>query len=247
MAMLATSQKEKPDYGIDAPRVVEAFILLGLIGILVGFYILAQFEEISVWIPVGHMALWPGGTFLVTSVVMIWGSKVGKVRFRDRLLKRLNLQGQERVLDVGCGRGLMLIGAAQKLTTGRAVGIDLWQTQDQSGNAITTTEENCRRAGVVEKVELHTGDMRQLPFADGSFDVILSSWAIHNIYDAAGRREALAEIVRVLKPGGRVALVDIRHTAEYAAALRDLGVREVERRGPNFTFVIPTYTVWGKR
>jgi ubiquinone/menaquinone biosynthesis C-methylase UbiE len=46
------------------------------------------------------------------------------------------------------------------------------------------------------------------------FAVALSSWALHSIYDAAGRTQAIREIVRVRKPGGQAALLDIRHTAE---------------------------------
>ena len=68
---------------------------------------------------------------------MVWDSKYGKVRERERLLDLLTWTGRERVLDVGCGRGLLLIGAAKRLTTGgggSAAGIDLWQQEDLSGN-----------------------------------------------------------------------------------------------------------------
>jgi ubiquinone/menaquinone biosynthesis C-methylase UbiE len=157
------------------------------------------------------------------------------------------LQGHERVLDVGCGHGLMLLGIAKRLTTGRAVGIDLWHTQDQAGNAITATEENARRENVPDRVELHTGDLRTLPFDSNSFDVIVSSWAIHNLHGAAQRQKALDEIVRVVKPGGVVALVDIRHTAEYSRDLRNAGLEEVRREGPTLLFVIPSFTVWAKK
>jgi arsenite methyltransferase len=246
MAMLPTPAK--PNYGVDTPNLVWSFATKGGLGVMFGALGFANPEILPGWgVLIVHFMFWVGLSYVLIAGVMYSGSKVGKVRFRDHLIEQLNLKGHERVLDVGCGRGLMLIGAAAKLTTGRAVGIDLWRVKDQSGNAITTTEENCRRAGVADRVELHTGDMRKLPFEDASFDVILSSWAIHNIYDVAGRREALAEIVRVLKPGGRAVLVDIRHTGEYAAALRELGMQQVERRGPNFTFVIPTYVVWARR
>jgi ubiquinone/menaquinone biosynthesis C-methylase UbiE len=61
--------------------------------------------------------------------------------------------------------------------------------------------------------------MRRMPFADGSFDVVVSRAAIHNVYDAADRAKALAEIARVLKPGGTAILDDIRHQGEYVSVL----------------------------
>jgi ubiquinone/menaquinone biosynthesis C-methylase UbiE len=188
-----------------------------------------------------------GLTFGLQGGVMLWGSKVGKLRLRDRVLDALALRGDERVLDVGCGHGLMLLGAAQRLATGRAVGIDLWQKEDQAGNSRAATLENARREGVADKVELHDGDARDMPFPDGSFDVVVSSWAIHNIYDRTGRAKALREIVRVLKAPGRLALVDIRHTAEYVEELEKAGGRHVKRSGPRFLFVIPTHVVTRRR
>ena len=138
------------------------------------------------------MALW-----------MLWSSKIGKVREREKLLDRIPWTGAERVLDVGCGRGLLLVGAARRLTTGRAVGIDIWQAEDLSGNRPEATLENARLEGVADRVEVQTADMRKIPFPDGSFDVVVSSQAIHNIYDSAGRAQAIGEIARVLAPGGR--------------------------------------------
>ena len=65
---------------------------------------------------------------------MIWDSKVGKLWSRDRLLDGLKLRGDETVLDVGCGRDLLLIGAAKRLTTGNAIVVGSWQAEDLSGN-----------------------------------------------------------------------------------------------------------------
>ncbi len=57
---------------------------------------------------------------------MVWSSRVAKLKLRDRLLDSLALKGDEKILDVGCGRGLLLIGAAKRLKTGKATGIDVW-------------------------------------------------------------------------------------------------------------------------
>src|SRR5699024_7150603 len=89
---------------------------------------------------------------------------------------------KEKVLEVGCGRGLVLNAAAQRLTTGKAVGIDLWNERDQSGNHPDATRKNAAIEGVAEKVEIITGDARHIPFANNTFDVVVSSLAIHNIY-----------------------------------------------------------------
>jgi arsenite methyltransferase len=237
----------KPNYGFDAPDVVRRFLLFGGVMFLAGVtavFISNRFP-IARWF--GGPFLGVGCSFLGTSAIMIWGSKVGKLRLRDKYIASLSLKGNERVLDVGCGHGLMLLGAAKKLMTGRAVGIDLWQTEDQAGNSREATLQNAQFEGVKERVELHDGDAQQMPFEKESFDVILSSWALHNIYDAAGRRRALEEIVRVLKPGGRLLIADIRHAREYANVFRELRMTEVNVSGPTFTFVIPSRCVTARK
>jgi arsenite methyltransferase len=126
--------------------------------------------------------------------------------------------------------------AAKRLPKGRAVGIDLWSTRDQSGNSEQTTLRNAELEGVRERVELHTGDMRRLPFPDGSFDVVTSSLAIHNIRDEEGRKQALEEIWRVTKPGGTTLLADILRTDEYARRLARLPGASVEHRRLDWRF-----------
>ncbi len=178
---------------------------------------------------------------------MLWGSKFGKLRLRDKIINSISWRGDEMVLDVGCGHGLMLIGAAKRLTSGKAVGIDLWQKEDQSDNSREATLQNVRLENVTERVELLDGDARKLPFEDKSFEVILSSWALHNIYDRAQRETAIREIVRVLKPGGRLVIADIRHTGQYAEVLQKSQMLNVRRSLPNFLFVTPTFTLTATR
>jgi len=233
----------KPNYGLDAPEVVRRFFIIGgaLCVVAAGALVLGSRYPVARWFVAPFLSV--ACSFLATSAIMVWGSKCGKLRLRDKLIASLGLRGNERVLDVGCGHGLMLLGAAKKLTTGRAVGIDLWQKQDQAGNSREATLENAAREGVAARVELLDGDARQMPFEKETFDIILSSWALHNIYDVAGRRRALEEIVRVLKPGGRVLITDIRHASEYANVFHSLGLMDVNISAPTFIFVIPSRCV----
>jgi len=94
---------------------------------------------------------------------------------------------------------------------------------------------------------VHNGNMMDMPFADGTFDAIVSSNAIHNIYDREGRRKAINQIVRVLKSGGQVALLDFRHTAEYAEDLRAAGMQDVSRSGVVFWIFPPVRVVTCKK
>jgi ubiquinone/menaquinone biosynthesis C-methylase UbiE len=152
------------------------------------------------------------------------------------LLDRLGLRGDERILDLGCGRGAVLLLAAQHLTTGRAVGVDLWRAGDQSGNAADATRRNAVAEGVADRVELHTADMTALPLDDDSFDLVVSSLALHNIKGRAGREKAIEEAVRVLRPGGRLMIADIWATRQYRAHLAKIGMGNITRRRLGWRF-----------
>jgi len=228
----------RPDYGLDAPGVVRNLFLAGGAGLLVwasaavGLWsgvLVLPLGDVRVILPLAPMGLGVGIGCTGMGLWMVWYSKVGKVRGREGLLRHIDWTGAEQVLDVGCGRGLLMIGAARRLTTGKAVGVDLWQAEDLSGNRPEATLENARREGVAERVEVRTADMRQLPFPDGSFDVILSRAAIHNLYKPEERAQAVREIARVLRPGGRALIADIRHHGEYAATFAQQGCTDLRR------------------
>jgi SAM-dependent methyltransferase len=75
-----------------------------------------------------------------------------------------------------------------------------------------------------------TADITDLPFDDNSFDVIVSSVMVHNIPGADARAKAISEAARVLRPGGKLALVDIFYTNHYARQLRELSWTDTRRR-----------------
>ncbi|BBU24264.1 methyltransferase small domain family protein [Mycobacterium xenopi] len=156
-------------------------------------------------------------------------TRIGKFQVWDEILDGLRLRGDETLLDLGCGRGAVLLAAAKRLPRGRAVGIDLWRA-DQTDNSPTATMTNARLEDVADRVEVRTADMTALPFDDESFDVVVSSLAIHNIPTREGRRLALLEAVRVLRPGGRLAIADLWETRQHAQQLRELGWADVQRR-----------------
>ena len=237
------------DYGIDAPPVIRNLFIAGIASILAGV-VLNLILRSSQLLIANILLIWgllAGASMLGTAALMIWSSKVGKLYLRERLIDSLNLHGFETVLDVGCGRGVLLIAAARRLTTGRAIGIDLWQSADQSGNQPEMTLANAETEGVLNRVEVKTGDMRQLPFEDETVDVVVSSLAIHNIPDKEGRVKAVQEIARVLSPNGQVALLDFQHTDEYIQTLKELGWQEIKLSGLNFQMFPPVRIVKGKK
>lgn len=219
------------EYGYDAPY---ALIIFGCLGIVAG--VLAAFA----WRDGPHRpaALWTLDSlfFSANFLSFLYTTRHGKFVEWDRILDGLRLRGDERVLDMGCGRGAVLTAAARRLGTGRAVGVDIWSRHDQSGNASEVTLRNASLEGVTERVDVETGDMRALPFPDQTFDLVVSSLAIHNIRSNADRRQAVTEGFRVLRPGGRIVIADIRATPLYEATLRDLGASSVVRRRLGWRF-----------
>jgi arsenite methyltransferase len=112
--------------------------------------------------------------------------------------------------------------------------VDLWRSVDQSGNDPLSTLSNAAAEAVT--VALLTADMRALPLATGSVDVLVSSLAIHNIGDEPGRIRAVAEAARVLRPGGRLVITDLRYARAYADQLIGLGLANVTVRDLGWRF-----------
>jgi SAM-dependent methyltransferase len=218
-------------YGYDAPYALGTFASLSLVGAVIAAISWRQGEtRTATWAAI-YFAFFLGNT-----ISFLYTTRRGKFVEWERILDRLRLRGDERVLDMGCGRGAVLTAVARRLTTGRVTGVDIWSTKDQSGNARDVTLRNAALEGVADRVEIETGDMRALQFPEATFDLIVSSLAIHNIRSNTDRRQAVAEGFRVLKPGGRIVVADIRAVPIYEDALRTLGALNIERRRLGWRF-----------
>jgi demethylmenaquinone methyltransferase/2-methoxy-6-polyprenyl-1,4-benzoquinol methylase/phosphoethanolamine N-methyltransferase len=111
------------------------------------------------------------------------------------------LKPGERVLDVGCGPGSLTIPAARKAgRSGHAAGIDA------SPEMIAVASRKARKQGL--DIDFRVAPVESLPFEDGQFDVVLSSLMLHHLPDDV-KAQGLAEILRVLKPGGRLIVIDL--------------------------------------
>jgi arsenite methyltransferase len=227
----AAERDHKGDYGIDGSfhRISARGQAIGIATYLVLLALWAVFSLArgAVWTAALLGAAVIGGA--ASLALYMYVTKAGKFRVWNRILDGLQLTGDETVLDMGCGRGAVLLAAAKRLPRGHAIGVDLWQA-DQTDNSESATLANARLENVAERIELHTADMTALPLDDNSVDVIVSSLAIHNIPSRDGRRKALDEAMRVLRPGGRLAIADLWETRQHAAHLRESGWRDVRRR-----------------
>ncbi|WP_225367490.1 class I SAM-dependent methyltransferase [Lentilactobacillus parakefiri] len=146
------------------------------------------------------------------------------------------MNGDEKVLDLGCGHGAVLIAFAKRLTArGHADGIDLWRSRDQSNNTETNTQKNLQTNHVQDRTSLITANMVSLPFENNTYDYVVSSFAFHNIKPTSDRKIALVEACRVLKPGGTLMIVDTEHKgSQYVQLLKQQGLSNVSIKQAGF-------------
>ncbi len=231
----------RADYGLDAPLVLKSMFSRGGWALFWGF---ALWFMNRVEYPAPALKLFAalglvGIFFLAIGAVMWWSSKEGKLKLRDQLLDAVNIKGDEKVLDAGCGRGLLLVGAAKRLKSGRVTGLDSFRPEVLQGNSSESARDNAKLEGVSEKVRVESGDLRKLVYPDQNFDVVVSFLALHNLESEADRAQAVKELYRVLRPGGRLALYDLLRTAEYAKTLDACGAQDVQLGPTGYLWCLP--------
>jgi ubiquinone/menaquinone biosynthesis C-methylase UbiE len=114
--------------------------------------------------------------------------------FRRRVIELAELRSDEHVLDAGCGTGLTTLRIAAQHPDRVVHGIDL------SPKMIEVAQKDAEKQGLA--VDFRVGSIADLPYPDSSFDVVITNIMYHHL-DLAEKRQAVAEIARVLKPGGR--------------------------------------------
>jgi ubiquinone/menaquinone biosynthesis C-methylase UbiE len=232
----------KADYGVDAPGVLRKLLIQAVPCLLLGLFLPAHALPWGTGLGLQILSIAAGSWFTLKAALYILYVRVGKYRRRDLILSLHRWRGDEQVLDIGCGRGLLTAAAAKVLAqlhgSGRVTGIDIWSVEDMAGNSADATRHNLEIEGVAERCALHSVAAQDMTFPDASFDVVMSNLCLHNIRDSQTRRRAVQQVARVLKPGGAALLSDLMHTDEYATELRLAGFA-VEHRWGSLPPTIP--------
>ena len=121
-------------------------------------------------------------------------------RWRTRAIASLHLTGRERVLDLCTGTGDLAIAAVRAHpSASRVVGVDF------SGQMLRVGDEKLRTASLTDRISLVRGDATKIPVAGSTMDAVTIGFGIRNVEDMDA---ACAELLRVLKPGGRLAILE---------------------------------------
>ncbi len=246
---VSPSKGGKVGYGIDEPRSIVQLVIAGGLAVVVGFIVSAYAVEANPSLARLALLVGPAVGFLILAVAaaLFWSSRQGKVSEIRKIVANIPWGGNEVVLDLGCGRGLGMVFAGKHLGEGYTVGVDLWQKGHLSGNDPRSIWANAAREGIQSKVFPVKADPSHLPFVDGSIDVVLSATSIHRLVKRRDRKKAFDEMVRVLKYGGRIGIIDAGNGGEYASILRRDGMSDLVVRRLRFSSFPPFHVVLARK
>ena len=173
---------------------------------------------------------------LVSLVSFAWFRWLTRgLRFRniERLLDALSLSGDEILLDVGTGDGVVAIAAAKRLVRGSVIAIDDWQRPHGGGTpSADVARANAASEGVATRVDVRTLPLDQLALPDASVDVVVACFSLHHL-DRTTRERALLEMARVLRHDGRLLAAEPVGRAHIAETLARAGL-EVQHESRTF-------------
>ena len=228
----------KVNYGFDAPAIMKNLILVGIV-ILITSFSATHFIQNTVLNYIIYLITLVGAILFILGFSMYFYGIKGKFLMRDFMLTKIDWKGNEYVLDIGAGTGLLMNGVAKFLTTGKSIGIDIWRAEDLSGNTIENAYRNAELENVKDKIEIRTEDARQLSFEENTFDVVVSMFCIHNIDNIKEQEKACFEIARVLKQNGTVLIGDYIPTHQYAKYFQKAGLKVISSKN----YISTAYTL----
>src|ERR1700752_2792256 len=179
------------------PRIPKALSLLALIGLVLSAVSFSGLRADSNPLALFTLVL---GAVLILPALLTGLFALRKWNYasiiRKQIFDSIVLRGDEKVLDVGCGSGLLLNGAAMRLTSGKAIAIDIWSPHSGGGN-LELLWKNAKAERVADKIEFKEADARKMPFEEAAFDVVLSSGALHHIsHNFDDHERAVREMIR---------------------------------------------------
>jgi SAM-dependent methyltransferase len=228
--------KNRANYGQEMAALLTVLAVLSILTACTGAWIGRS---------AGFSAILYSISVLLAGLVLvgIWSSRIGKLRLRDQVFGNVHFNGDESVLDIGCGRGLLLVAAAKRLTTGKAIGADHWKETPEYRYTAQMVWKNAAIEGVGERMEVIDADAQSLPFNNDRFDLVMTSLMMHHVAD---RSRALKEMVRVLKPGGRLILADVG-AHRFVNELKQAGISDLEIERAARLFFMPVWIIRGKK
>lgn len=237
----------KPDYGMYAAGRVKRLFAAAAGAIAAGAFLPPFYAGDFHITLLGPTLLALGCLSLALVISMLAYSFWGRFNIRKRMLGMVRWNGNETVLDIGAGRGLLAIAAAKRLRSGTVVAVDDWHAAGSAGARLEAAQRNLELARVHDRVELRSDDARDIAFVDNSFDAVLSLLALHKIEDGAGRAKACSEIARVLKPQGIAIIADCAHARDYARAFEAAGLKVEGPKSHLYEAFIPLEIVTARK
>ena len=225
-------KEEKPKYGMYVRNLTIIFLIFGLAGLLplvLGIYLkdILGVALIIVGITIIAIFLWPGIGLSFQNFIIGDNSE-----FANKI-SSLNIK-VPKILDVGCGTGRTVISMAKELKNGGEItGIDIYNANAISGNALETVQRNARIEGVDDKTSFQYGSATDIPFENETFDIVTVASVLHEIHNLKEQEKAVQEIFRVLKPEGYLLLGEWNRTSWQLIAF--IGI---------FCFVFKPYKYW---
>jgi len=235
---------EKPYYGFSAVRYIT-YVLIGIGIIAIALAVFLTLSAYSTW---ALILSWVLGTILLIAsilwhLLMGFASNPRKIELLQRdFLEHLERiwDGKGKALDIGTGSGRAAIEIAKHFPEAHVMGMDLWSKGWRFfGVAKAQAEANARIENVSDRCVFRQGNALDMPFEDGEFQLVVSSFVFHEIR-IPNQTELFKEAIRVLAPGGIFMILDVfysldkryrtRNVPELLEKIEKLGTESVKYR-----------------